>query len=177
MAAIDKMYLNDWYSFDRLVRWSKCHFPSLLNYFYDWRMTYTDWTDAEREYVESVRKINERDLEKIGGKDVSLRNGIYNLIDYYRKEANYECGYEQAKWEVGGILEIAHKDDMELADNHSRPVLNTPIKIDKKLLWICPVPEVREYLHEQCGYKRRWEWLYRIFWRGKKEFGENWWKR
>lgn len=27
-----------------------------------------------------------------------------------------------------------------------------------------------EYLHKQCGVNPKWEWLYRIFWRGKKYF-------
>lgn len=52
----------------------------------------------------------------------------------------------------------------------SVPVMNTPLKVDRKLKWICPVPCVREYLHKQCGVNPKWEWLYRIFWRGKKYF-------
>ena len=163
MAGIDKMYLKDWFAFDRLVRWSICHYPVLLNYFYNWRMTYEEWEESDNEYVKTTRKINERDLEKIGGKDT-------------KETADYDCPYEQALSEVTSILDIAHMDDFELAEEHSRPVLNTPISIDKKLLWLCPIPEVREYLHDQCGYKRRWEWLYKIFWRGKKEFGPYWWR-
>lgn len=53
---------------------------------------------------------------------------------------------------------------------HGQPIMNTPIKVDRKLKWICPVPCVREYLHEQCGVNPKWEWLYKIFWRGKKYF-------
>lgn len=170
MAAIDKMYLKDWYTFDTLVRWSICHYPKLLNYMYDWRMTYKDWEKSMKASIKTTKKINALDLEKIGGKDVSLRTAIYNLIDYYRKEADYECGYEQALWEAESILNIANKSQDDLEDDYSRPVMNTPCKIDRKLLWICPVPQVRKYLYEQCGYKKRWEWLYRIFWRGKKEF-------
>lgn len=50
------------------------------------------------------------------------------------------------------------------------PIMNTPLKVDRKLKWICPVPCVREYLHKQCGVNPKWEWLYKIFWRGKKHF-------
>ena len=50
------------------------------------------------------------------------------------------------------------------------PIINTPFSIDKKLKWICPVPCVREYLHKQCGVNPKWEWFYRLFWRGKKYF-------
>ena len=170
MASIDKLYLKTWYDFDKLVRWSICHYPKLLNYMYDWRMTFNDWDKSMKSSIKRKRKINTRDLEKIGGKDVSLRDGIYNLIDHYRKEADYECSYEQAKEEVEYILEIANKFDAELEEDYSMPIMNTPCKIDRKLLWICPLPEVRKYLYEQCGYKKRWEWLYKIFWRGTYEF-------
>lgn len=170
MAAIDKLHLRDWHEFDKLVRWSICHYPKLLNYMYDWRMTYKDWNDAMNESIKSRKQIAERDLEKIGGKDVSFRTAIYNLIDYYRDAVGYECSYDQAKEEVEYILNLANKSDAELEEDYSCPIMNTPYKIDRKLLWICPLPEVRKYLYEQCGYKRRWEWLYKIFWRGKKEF-------
>ena len=170
MAAIDKLYLKNWYEFDKLVRWSICHYPKLLNYMYNWKMTYKDWDEAMNESIKSTKQIFARELEKIGGKDVSLRDGIYNLIDHYRNEADYECSYDQAKWEVEYILNIANKSDDELEEDYSRPVMNTPCKIDRKLLWICPLPEVRKYLYEQCGYKKRWEWLYKMFWKGTYEF-------
>lgn len=169
MAAIDKLYLNDWYEFDQLVRWSICYYPKLLNYMYDWRMTYKDWYKAMKESIKSTKQIFERDLEKIGGKNASLRDGINNLIDHYRKSADYECSYEQAKDEVEYILKKANMSDDELQADYQRPVMCIPYKMDRKLLWICPLPEVRKYLYEQCGYKKRWEWLYRIFWKGKYE--------
>lgn len=50
------------------------------------------------------------------------------------------------------------------------PITNTTFNVDRKLKWICPVPCVREYLHKQCGVNPKWEWLYKIFWRGKKYF-------
>lgn len=53
---------------------------------------------------------------------------------------------------------------------NAQPITNTPFKVDRKLKWICPVPCVREYLHKQCGVNPKWEWLYKIFWRGKKHF-------
>ena len=170
MAAIDKLSLNNWHEFDKLVRWAICHYPELLNYMYDWRITRKDWEKSMKASIKLTRKINARDLKKIGGEDVSLRNAIYNLIDYYRKEVDYECSYDQAKWEAVNILNIADKSDDDLEDDYSRAVMNTSCKIDRKLLWICPLHEVRKYLYEQCGYSRRWEWLYKIFWRGRKEF-------
>ena len=60
--------------------------------------------------------------------------------------------------------------DGTLEDSYTFPVMNTPLSVDRKLKWICPVPCVREYLHKQCGVNPKWEWLYKIFWRGKKHF-------
>lgn len=170
MAAIDRLYLKHWHEFDKLVRWSICHYPQLLNYIYNWRMTYKDWDKAMNESIKTKKEIVARDLEKIGGKDVSLRDGIYNLINRYHKEADYECSYDQAKEEVEYVLKIANMSDAELEYEYSRPIMTTPCKVDRKLLWICPLPEIRKYLYEQCGYKKRWEWLYKMFWKGKKEF-------
>jgi len=170
MAAIDRLYLKDWYEFDKLVRWSICHYPKLLNYMYNWRMTYKDWDEAMNESIKTKKEIVARDLEKIGGKNISLQDGIYNLIAHYRNEVDYECSYEQAKEEVEYVLKIANMSDAELEEEYSRPIMNTPCKVDRKLLWICPLSEIRKYLHEQCGYKKRWEWLYKMFWKGKKEF-------
>jgi hypothetical protein len=110
--------MKDWYAFDRLVRWSICHYPVLLNYFYDWRMTYMDWDKADQEYVRTTRKINERDLEKIGGKDTTPRKGAKKLIEHYKETADYDCPYEQALSEVISVLDIAHMDDFELAKEH-----------------------------------------------------------
>ena len=169
MAAIDKLYLNNWYEFDRLVRWSICHYPKLLNYMYDWRMTYKDWDKAMNESIKSTKQIFKRELEKIGGKDVSLQDGINNLIGHYRKDADYECSYEQAKEEVEYILKKVNESDDELEADYKRPVMLTSYKVDRKLLWICPLPEVRKYLYEQCGYKKHWEWLYKSFWKGTYE--------
>ena len=170
MAGVDKLYLKSWHTFDELVRWSICHYPKLLNYMYNWRMTYAEWKELEKKEIKYTREINERDLKKIGGKYITPHKGAKNLIKHYKETADYDCPYEQALDEVTYILNIAHKDDFELAEDYSQPIMNTPCKIDRKLLWICPIKEVREYLYEQCGYKRQWEWLYKIFWKGKYEF-------
>ena len=69
------------------------------------------------------------------------------------------------------LLIYFYSIDFRLEDfKHAQPITNTPFKVDMKLKWICPVPCVREYLHEQCGVNHKWEWLYKIFWRGKKYF-------
>lgn len=36
-------------------------------------------------------------------------------------------------------------------------------KEDSYLYWYCPLDFVREYLHEQCGYK--YNWFVKLFWK------------
>lgn len=47
-------------------------------------------------------------------------------------------------------------------------VMNTPMRVDKILKWICPLPGIRKYLQNQCGVKEHW--YYKLFWKGKKHF-------
>jgi len=58
--------------------------------------------------------------------------------------------------------------DEEFEKECELPVTNTPIKVDRKLLWICPIGFVRDYLLNNCGYKTRW--YHKIFWRGRRYF-------
>ena len=97
MAAIDKLYVKEYFDYVELVKWSLVYYPKLLLFMY---------------------------------------------------------------------LSFRFQDFGE----HEVPIMNTPFKVDRKLKWICPVPCVREYLHKQCGVNPKWEWLYRIFWKGKKYF-------
>lgn len=43
------------------------------------------------------------------------------------------------------------------------PIANFSLKQDRYLYWHCPLDFVREYLHEQCGYKDNW--FVKLFWR------------
>ena len=104
------------------------------------------------------------DLVKIGNTD-NIEDAIQNLIKYYKESANYDCPYEQAKSEVDDTFERkALLDAGMLEEEYTFPVMNTPLSVDRKLLWICPIPCVRKYLEEQCGYKTRW--YHKLFWRG-----------
>ena len=108
------------------------------------------------------------DLVKIGNTD-NIDDAIQNLTKHYKESANYDCPYEQAKSEVDAIFTRKTLLDLGmLEEEYSFPVMNTSLNVDKKLLWICPIPCVRNYLKDQCGYKTRW--YHRLFWKGKKYF-------
>lgn len=169
MAGIDKLYVKDFYEYDCLRKWAIVYYPELLFYFYNIADTYSDWEERRSEFVKASMKRASIDHNKLG--DYKNRGeAIANLIEHYRITAGYNCPGEQAKDEVNYIIEAYHRPVMVWEQKYTTPIMNTPLSVDKKLKWICPIPFVREYLHKQCGVNQKYEWLYSLFWRGKKHF-------
>ena len=165
MAAIDKMYVHSYYEYDDLRKWAIAYYPELLFYFYDITTTYLEWEDNCRAYVKQHIAIAKRDFKKIGGIE---SNAVENLIKYYKEVADYDCPREQAEEEAFAIIDDYKRNARDWEKLYSCPIMNTPFKVDKKLLWICPVPCVRKYLEEHCGYRTKW--YHKLFWKGKKHF-------
>ena len=165
MAAIDKMYCHSYYEYDDLRRWAIAYYPKLLLYFYDITMTYQQWGDNCNNWVKQHIAFAKRGYERIGC-NPSL--AVENVIKYYKESANYDCPREQAEEEAFAIIDAYNKTLRDWEDSYTFPIMNTPLFVDKKLLWICPVPCVRKYLEEHCGYKTKW--YHKLFWKGKKHF-------
>ena len=166
MAAVDKLYVRSHYEYDELRRWAIAYYPELLFYFYDIAMTPQQWESNCKSYVKSRMEIAKRDAAKAITPDGGW--SVEQLIKYYKESVDYDCPIEQAKEEVDAIYDAYYKTENDWEEIYTCPVMNTPFVVDRKLLWICPVPCVREYLEEQCGYKTRW--YHKLFWRGKKHF-------
>lgn len=165
MAAIDKMYVHSYYDYDYLRRWAITYYPELLFYFYDITITYQQWEDNCRAYAKrQIATARERFEKAVKNRSLAVEN----LIKYYKKSVGYDCPREQAENEAFAIIDAYNKTARDWEDLYSCPIMNTPFEVDKKLLWICPVPCVREYLEKQCGYKTKW--YHKLFWRGKKHF-------
>ena len=165
MAAIDKMYVHSYYEYDDLRRWAIAYYPELLFYFYDIVMTPQQWENNCNSYVKRQSAIAKREYEKIGKSQV---HAVENLIKHYKESAGYDCPKEQAQEEAFAIIDAYHKTANDWEDSYTCPIMNTPFDIDLYLKWHCPVPCVRKYLKEHCGYKTRW--YHKLFWRGKKHF-------
>ena len=164
MAAIDKLYVHSYYEYDWLRRWAIAYYPELLFYFYDITMTYQQWESNCKSWVKSRMDIAKRDYEMIGKESLAVEN----LIKRYKYVDGYDCPREQAEEEAFYIIDAYHKTEKDWEHSYTCPIMTTPLEVDRKLLWICPVPCVREYLEEQCGYKTRW--YHKLFWKGKKHF-------
>ena len=52
MAAIDKLYLNDYSDYDLLRKWAVAYYPELLFYMYS-STTYTEWVNSREAWIES----------------------------------------------------------------------------------------------------------------------------
>ena len=169
MAAIDKLYIRDYHDYNELRNWAIAYCPELLFYFYDTTLTYESWEKSRTDFVCKQMKIAQRNYEKLGNFKKKAE-AISNLQMHYYKSANYQCSFKQARSEVDDIIKSFMRDESEWAEIYSSPCLCTPFDVDMKLKWICPVPCVREYLHKQCGVNPKWEWLYKLFWKGKKHF-------
>ena len=168
MAAIDKMYCHSYYEYDDLRKWAIVYYPQLLFYFYTITLDYTLWQKNVDSWLDMTKRHLIMDLIKIGNAN-NTNDAIQNLIKYYKEPANYDCPYEQAKSEVDDIFtRKTLLDAGMLEEEYTFPVMSTPLSVDRKLLWICPIPCVRKYLEEQCGYKTKW--YHKLFWRGKKYF-------
>lgn len=167
MAAIDKMYVRSYYDFDMLRKWALVYYPELIFYFYDFDLTYEEWKRNREFWIGTNMEIARRDYEKITPFS-SVSEAEYNLKKHYKMSADYDCPTNQAIEETKDIIDRYNRKVEDWEEMYTIPVTNTPLSVDRKLLWICPIPFVREYLEEQCGYKTRW--YHKLFWRGKKHF-------
>ena len=154
MAAIDKMYLKDYYVFDEFRLWCLIHNPKLLKHFYHWNLTQQEWNKWKENIYNRSKEMNDCYM--------SYAYTIESLQDYYKK-SGYIASYDQVCDEVDGALKEheALKDKQTYIENITLPVTNFSCKEDRYLLWHCPIEEVREYLIEQCGYKEKW--YYKLF--------------
>lgn len=168
MAAIDKMYVNSYYEYDDLRRWAIAYYPELLFYFYDITMTYLEWEDNCKQYVKEHLELAEKDYKRLGVFEEE-DDAVINMKKWY-DEQGLDIPLYSIIESVHYIIKSYNKTADDWEKSYSCPILNTPFKVDKKLKWICPVPCVRKYLQKQCGVNPKFEWFYKLFWKGKKHF-------
>ena len=168
MAAIDKLYCTDYYNYRNFKIWCITYYPKLLLYFYDIDLTYSDFIKKREEYIDDQINITEKWYKKLGDFN-NIEEAKKNYYNHYL-EQGYNCPSKQLEEEVNQVLEEIEytRDDWE--DKFSFAIMNCPFKIDMILKWRCPIPFVRKYLYEQCGVKKRTNWLYKLFFKGTKDF-------
>lgn len=98
------------------------------------------------------------------------------LTSYYdREELILWCIEHRPKLlrRIYNVFDMSSKDFAEAQKDRARhcPDENIPpINVahfwsedDRYLYWRCPLPFIREYLREQCGYKDNW--FVKLFWK------------
>jgi hypothetical protein len=153
-----------------LRKWALVYYPELIFYMYDFDLTYEEFLKNKTQWLANTKAIIKRDYARLG-KFEHPEDAVINLIEHYKKTADYNCPKEQATKEVEYCLNQYEKlqvGDYALEDDYTFPIMNTPMKVDLYLKWHCPVPCVRKYLEEHCGYKTKW--YHKLFWKGKKHF-------
>ena len=165
MAAIDKLHLHSYSELTELRKWALIYYPELLTYFYDWAF------DVNREAFN--RAIDDRAKEVYNAyqkdwKRISSNGTISAAVAYIMSEWGWE-DEKAAELEAKDIKANYDKSFGAIKYDTSLSIMNTPLSVDRKLKWICPLPSIRIYLQTQCGVKEKW--YYRLFWKGKKHFG------
>jgi len=160
MAAIDKIYIKDYYTFDRFRLWCIAHKPTLLYHFYKWNMTEKEWDELKEHYYENSKKNSDHAYDRC-----SCFESLRKYYDSFLLECpdSSKVSDEQVKREVSYYLRdrVQLQDKETWTENYPIPITNFSCEEDKYLLWHCPIKEIREYLHEQCGYKEKW--YYKLF--------------
>lgn len=169
MAAIDKLYVHSFYEYDELRKWAIAYYPELLFHFYDITVTYKQWENNCKDYAKRQFENAKKEFDKLKqlGDPFDRNIIVFKKIQCYR-EQGIEMPLENAIETVDYTVKAYQNTEEDWEELYSMPVMNTPLEVDRKLLWICPVPCVRKYLEEQCGYKTKW--YHKLFWRGKKHF-------
>lgn len=164
MAAIDKLYLHSYNELLELKQWALAYYPKLFVYFYDWAFNATrkDFDAAILKKAKEAEKAYKSDWERISS------NGTINCaVAYIMGEWGW-TDENAARKEAEEIRGNARKSLEMIKHETSLPIMNTPLSVDRKLKWICPLVSIRIYLQTQCGVKERS--FYRLFWRGTREF-------
>lgn len=164
MAGIDKLYLHSYSELLELKQWALAYYPKLFIYFYDWAFNATrkDFDDAILKKAKETENAFKADWERI-----SPDGTINCAVAYIMREWGWE-DENDARREAEEINSNARKSLDEIKRDMSLPIMNTPLSVDKKLKWICPLVSIRLYLQTQCGVRERS--IYRLFWRGTREF-------
>ena len=127
-----------------------------------WIMSYDEFVKSRDTWIKEQMKSAKKHYSELGSFDTEEK-----AASNYMKTHTW-CTFNEAITNVNDIIDRYRMEKEDWKDIYSFPVMHAPFKVDKKLKWICPLPFVRDYLHKQCGVNPKWEWLYKIFWKGKE---------
>lgn len=163
MAAIDKLYVHEYYDLYELRLWAMIYCPKILVYFYQYALEINgeEFEMRIHQSATNIKNCYKQNWDKIAPDDTKETAVQYMINNWHMSEEDARKEAEEA-WNKHNLSLGKIKKEVTL------PIANFPIKVDKKLKWICPVDCVRKYLAENCGIKTKW--YHKLFWRGRKHF-------
>lgn len=160
MAAIDKIYIYNYEDFVEFKIWCLMHCKKALPYFYDFFMSYTEWNENKLRQYES----DASDYKSFFA-TYKEKNDLYEFyLNSYRSMGDNradEVIMAQTTEEWDEMIEREKRYDTcavgdIMREDFSIPIANLPDKLDRYLLWYCPLDFIRGYLKENCGYETKW---------------------
>lgn len=164
MAAIDKLYVNNYQDYSDLKLWCLINKPTMLKNFYEPFLTETELNNHIQERYNNYKERVTNSYEKFdgaGGLDaciVALTKHYYkiqshiNNVDEHFQAISVKCKNDiadEANEIIYNYITInTYKPEI--------PIANFSFKQDKYLLWKCPLDFVRDYLKENCDYTTKW---------------------
>lgn len=163
MAAIDKIYLTDYYTFTDFRVWCMTYKPSLLRSFYNPFLSEKEWNEwKETVYIETKERVQRHHewcdtVEHLKARYIELYGKVSNTDEELKEEVKYHNKLYK---------ELQDKDTW--IENKSFPIACFHFNEDNYLKWHCPISEVRKYLETQCGVKTKW--YHKLFFKGTKRY-------
>ena len=166
MAAIDRIKIKNFYEFRDFILWCNTYYPQFLFSFNDPFMSEEQWDKRKLTIYKNNLAASQRNIKRINlSSDFS---NVEESVNYLVTKKNYT--ESDAQEEINDIINEACKlkSKSEYIDNLELPVAIFAFEIDTILKWRCPCRCIRTYLHNQCGVKSTYGWLYKLFWKGKR---------
>lgn len=97
---------------------------------------------------------------------------LLNFYSPFMSWSEWDDAKKSTVHSLSKIIDSPDKDSVAylngLVEDIAIPCCNFRFDQDRFLLWHCPLPFIRDYLYNQCGYKHHW--YYELFFKGKKEY-------
>lgn len=158
MAAIDKLYVKNYWDFAILRLWVLINNPSLLvNIYNPFDTEYKGWEKRKEELYEDAKRT------------AMLFFNKYPTLEDFRKVHKDGMKDDDIVHDYNSMVNLKDslQDEWKYKDNISFPIATFSLKQDRWLFWHCPLDFVREYLKEQCGYKEKWyhKIIFKLTWK------------
>lgn len=153
MAAIDKFRTNSPSTKRQLIEFFLTYKPQYLRYIYDPFESELEFTNRQKDLYYRNKESIIKQFKNYPTAKVFIDN--HSKFECYDPKNNEELEEEWIEYVKKPYDKVISDDEYAYMDT-TLIVMNCPCSVDRWLKWFCPIYDVREYLHNQCGVKTRW---------------------